>query len=194
MLSFDVQNFYQSRDALVRDASTKKLRESPQILDPSVEFQLSALRQKTPRCDQPQDQVSPHTASSPSVSQPPESCHCRYGPYDPTAEAPAYDTKELDHCSCQRATRLVKNHKPTNIRTRKSQLHRGRRKNAVSRPRDIRGRFLSRNEQAKISTRNPDAYEIATKGSSAISKGLTTAFYGEQGFEDMLKRYSTSCP
>lgn len=113
-LPFDLQDVYQSRDTLIRDASNKGLRKQFLIFDPSVDFQLSASRQKTPRCNQPQDQVSPHTANTPSLSQPPEFCQCRYGTYDLTAEKPAYDAKELNHFFCQRATRLVKNHKPTN--------------------------------------------------------------------------------
>jgi len=149
------------------------LRQQPQNFDLSVDFQGHQV------------EVMPQKANSPA----PQS---RDGTCGLTAEAPAYDATQLNRNSCRPATRLAKKPNRATIRTRRSHRYRKRQKQAASRPRDIRGRFLSRDEQAQISINTPDERQVATERSRDINGAMLMSFYGEKELENLKKRFPTS--
>lgn len=164
---------YQFKDTHVHDASNIGLRKQPQNFDLSVDFQGHQV------------EVPPQKANSPAPQSRDDTCGL-------TAEAPAYDATQLNRSSCRPATRLAKKPNRTTIRTRRSRPYGERQKQAASRPQDIGGRFLSRDEQAKISINTQDERQVATERPCDINGAMLMSFYGEEELENLNKRFPTS--
>ncbi len=95
-----------------------------------------------------------------------------------TAKAPTYDATQFNRNSCQPPTRQAKKANHTATHNHRSHPYRKRQKQAASRPQDMGGKILSRDEQE---------LHIAPERSLNNGKAVQMSFYGGKDLKNLIK-------